>query len=248
MGRRISIDKAESCRIDDELLSLWRNHADIDARSRLVLKYRFMVLHCALRVRQYTSKEDAEQEGYIGLIKAIDTYNPCKARIPFYAFAKLAIRNAVYDATWNRSGLSGVNGKSVFYVSSFMSKGLTEEEAVVAAAEKMRRDPETVRLAWTANGGPSSIFDEDFVDQSDNGTEADMVDRIHEQRLESALGCALAKIDDRLRMAVMLWSGGERERDAAAELGVAVGEYRQLVSRALGDLRSSSFASTCPGC
>lgn len=82
----------------DALLCEAARQGDHDAMEQLVQRHAGLVELCA---RPYflagADKQDLTQEGMIGLLKAIRTYNPAAAT-PFTAYARLCITRWIYSA------------------------------------------------------------------------------------------------------------------------------------------------------
>lgn len=56
-----------------------------DARDDLIMGHKYLVIKLALQYAPYGSYEDLLQEGFVGLIRAVDKYNLEKARVRTYA-------------------------------------------------------------------------------------------------------------------------------------------------------------------
>jgi RNA polymerase sigma-32 factor len=70
------------------LAGRWRHHGDISARDRLILSHQPLVLGIASRyaaANPAVSLDDLVQAGNIGLLKAVDKFEPAKARLSTYA-------------------------------------------------------------------------------------------------------------------------------------------------------------------
>lgn len=85
-----------------DLALLWSSCKAGDAASRcaLIERYSGMATRMARRLHPYgiaaTSREDLESAGLIGLIDAVDRYQPDRG-VPFEAYAALRVRGAVLD-------------------------------------------------------------------------------------------------------------------------------------------------------
>lgn len=81
---------------DLELISKIRTNCDMASRDELVLKYLPMVRHIVKSYHPSQSDfEDFSQEGAIGLLKAIEEYNPERFQVKFSTFAYLCITRRV---------------------------------------------------------------------------------------------------------------------------------------------------------
>ena len=91
----------------DEELALLAHDGDREAEELLVARYHRLVRTCA---RPYFlaggDSEDLIQEGMIGLLSAISTYQPTR-EVPFRAYAGTCIRSRIVSAV--RASLSGRN-------------------------------------------------------------------------------------------------------------------------------------------
>lgn len=71
-----------------------------EARERLILEYapfaRRLVARMSVAQRSVAQREDLVSVGVIGMIQAVDRYDPDK-RVPFEAFAAVRVRGAVID-------------------------------------------------------------------------------------------------------------------------------------------------------
>lgn len=83
-----------------ELWQMFKERRDAAVRERLVLSYlplvRAQARQMAGRIPPSVKMEDLEGYGMIGLLEAIDRFDPDRG-IPFEAFARLRIRGAMYD-------------------------------------------------------------------------------------------------------------------------------------------------------
>src|ERR671914_24861 len=63
----------------EQLLTAWREHGDLDARRQLIEQHLPLVRVLASRfVRQGEQLDDLVQIGAVGLIKAVDRYDPTR--------------------------------------------------------------------------------------------------------------------------------------------------------------------------
>jgi len=90
-------------RVSQPTAELWRAFKDLHdpiARERLALSYLHLVQvqtrQLARRLPSSVKAEDLEGYGMIGLLEAIDRFDPDRG-IPFEVFARLRIRGAMYD-------------------------------------------------------------------------------------------------------------------------------------------------------
>ena len=81
---------------DLELIRKIRTNCDMASKDELVLKYLPMVKHIVKGYHPSQSDfEDFSQEGAIGLLKAIEEYNPERFQVKFSTFAYLCIMRRI---------------------------------------------------------------------------------------------------------------------------------------------------------
>jgi len=88
--------------VDPQVGELWARcrMGDTDARAALIELYRPLAVVAAKRFRLTSdaldSLEDREAAGTIGLIQAVDRYDPAR-EVPFEVFARVRVRGAIID-------------------------------------------------------------------------------------------------------------------------------------------------------
>lgn len=83
---------------DEELISIYKNTNDEGFLRELFLRYDNLLFYCATSLFIIGAEhEDLVQEGKVGLLNAINSYNP-EINGKFYAFAKLCIKRSQYKA------------------------------------------------------------------------------------------------------------------------------------------------------
>jgi len=93
-----------SARLDLSLLQKIRS-GDMDAKEKLVKKYIPMVKHIARNhYAPFLDFDDLMQEGLIGLLSAIDEYNPHKFDVKFSSFAYMCIVRKIYNVIKQTNG------------------------------------------------------------------------------------------------------------------------------------------------
>lgn len=88
--------------IEDELI-LWKRYGQGDetARKELILSYLPLVDECAKRISRaatWTNWRDLRQDGVMGLMKAIERFDP-KRGVAFKYFASPYIRGSIFDSS-----------------------------------------------------------------------------------------------------------------------------------------------------
>lgn len=85
--------------IDLTLIHKIRFNCDMDAKDKLVLKYLPMVRHLVKNYHPSLADfDDFSQEGAIGLLKAIEEYNPDRFQVKFSTFAYICINRRIFNA------------------------------------------------------------------------------------------------------------------------------------------------------
>lgn len=83
---------------DEELIYSYKNHNNESFLDELILRYDNLVLYCATSLFLIgAEKEDLVQEGKVGLLNAINSFDPDKNE-KFFPFAKICIKRAQYKA------------------------------------------------------------------------------------------------------------------------------------------------------
>jgi RNA polymerase sigma-B factor len=89
------VPHSQTHRSDFELIAGYREGHDADCREQLVLRHSGLVRRIA---RRYNGRglayEDIEQTGYVGLINAVDRYDPARG-VPLGAFAARTIEGEI---------------------------------------------------------------------------------------------------------------------------------------------------------
>lgn len=114
--RQYKLRNPESIRVEEtmEKLRLYRDTKDLKIRNEIVLGNMRLVNYALTNVnREYhVDIADLEQAGYIGLISAIDNYDPSKGA--FSTFAMSYINNTIKLALYELNGFK--QGEYGFYV------------------------------------------------------------------------------------------------------------------------------------
>jgi len=103
---------------DLALIQKIRLNYDMDAKDKLVLKYLPMVRHIVKNHHlSLADFDDFSQEGAIGLLKAIEEYNPDRFQVKFSTFAYICISRRIFNAfqrIHNKTLLTPGNTLSLF--------------------------------------------------------------------------------------------------------------------------------------
>ncbi|HEY3283811.1 MAG TPA: sigma-70 family RNA polymerase sigma factor [Armatimonadota bacterium] len=245
---------------DLPLLVAWQDRRDPAARCALVRRHEELVRRIAWRYRGTGEAfEDLIQEGYIGLLRAIDLYDPAAgARFSSYAACKIhgSIQHSLRDRgqlirqpAWvqeiqhrkarERERLTQVLGREPTNVELAASLGLEEEE--VARLQHLQAQTDVLSLdasLWDDCGGESfSSRMEAVADPESQPGYPSLDDRL-------AVSEALDRLPKHERAAVRLFFfEGMSYTDTARTLGLSYPTARQLVVTALRRLRGFLLAN-----
>ncbi|HEX9648889.1 MAG TPA: RNA polymerase factor sigma-32 [Alphaproteobacteria bacterium] len=235
---------------------------DRDAVSRLVKSHLRLVIGIAERYRAPgLHKGDLIQEGCIGLMQALQRFNPDhEARLATYA--RLWIKSAIQDhvvRSWSLVRLSTSTAqKSLFFNLRRMRAALSEtgeslsESAVRHVAAALNQTEAEVRRMARRLVGPDLSLDVAAGDQAgasswvsqladDAPTPEDAAIRRDEtRRWTGALAAALGELRDRERLVIRrryLSDVATTLEGLGRELGISKERVRQIEARAMAKLR-----------
>lgn len=239
------------------LAPLWERYLrqrDAASRQELALAYLPLVKYLAGRLggrpQAGLSLEDLEAYGVVGLLEALDRYDPGR-RVKFETFAAKRIRGAMLDALrrnrWApRTVMDRVQRLLAATASLEQNKGGQASDEEVAAY--LGWPVEEVREAWQDVHGASFFSLEDLLgtgegEAPENRRLADPASpdpaRVYEEKeLKHLLRLALAELgeEDRLILALYYYEGLTL-KEIGKLLGVSESRVCQLRGRALGRLR-----------
>lgn len=235
-----------------ELWQRFKARRDGAVRERLALSYvplvRAQARHMAGRVPPSVRAEDLEGYGMVGLLEAIDRFDPDRG-IPFEAFARLRIRGAMYDYLRTLDLLPRVARQTVHRVQA--------EEATLT--RRLGREPTDDELASASGIAPTrldralrdaqagmllSLEDEPGeIDRlpaalaRDAG--ADVFARVEQDALDSELWQVTAALPVRHKVVIGLYyCEGLTLAEIGRVLGVTESRVGQLRAEALETLRT----------
>jgi RNA polymerase sigma-B factor len=201
------------------------------------------------------SFEDIEQVARLGLVKAIDRYDPGRGSFTAYAVITISgeIKRHFRDKTWGVHVPRRVQDLSleVGHASMVLTGMLSRSPTTAELAERLHVSTDAVREAIESAAGysPSSLT---AIGPGDGAA-----------RLGDRLGTvdgALESVDDRLtvvdlllrlplrerRMLAMRFYGNRTQVQIAAELGISQMHVSRLLTRALAWLREAMLGDTPP--
>jgi RNA polymerase sigma-B factor len=230
-----------------ELFVEYRQSGRRSVRNRIVEQHMGLAVHIANRLASGRRSEDIEQVAMIGLVKAVDRFDPTLG-VPFTAFAGRTIEGEIKryfrDSTWAlkvpRSAkelhLAVRNGTDELSKKLGRSPGVDE----LAAHLDVSRDDVVTGLA--AGGARSTGSLDPRPDESNDPR----VLARHESGFEelddrAAVDSLLATLPDRERRIVELRFFGEMSQsDIAAEVGVSQMHVSRLLRAALERMREQT--------
>jgi RNA polymerase sigma-B factor len=233
-----------------------------DATERAELRERFVALclpFAGRMARRYRGRgetlEDLEQVARLGLVKAIDRYDPQRGSFTAYAVITISgeIKRHFRDRTWGVhvprrvQDLSLEVGHAAMVLTTELSRKPTPAE--LAAHLKLPEASVLEALESSAGYSPASLNAPAGVD----GT-AEFGDLI------GSIDSDLESVDDKItvaglllrlparerQMLAMRFYGNRTQAEIAAELGISQMHVSRMLSRALGWLREAMLSDSLP--
>jgi RNA polymerase sigma-B factor len=215
------------------------------ARERLIAEHLPLVRRVARRYAGLGEPlEDLEQVGSIGLIKAVDRYDPARG-IPFRSYALPTIRGEIGHYLRDRrtavrvpSRLRALRGRVLRQRETLThALGRTPRSAEIARAADVPEDAVSEALACEEVAAPVPL-DEAFAGRSPASDVAALELERGEHRTVLAPG--LDALDRRSRLIVYLrFFEGMTQADIAAELRISQMHVSRLLGAALETMRSA---------
>jgi len=234
----------------DQMFALWKETDDPRLRERLILMHRNMVTFLARRFAERGELlEDVMQVGMLGLIAAIDTYEPERG-LKFSTFAIPTVAGEI-----RRYFRDKVNGMRVprrlhdLYASlqtqiEKLTQQLDRSPTYSEIAHSLQLEVEEVveALELGAVLDPNSL-DQHALEEEEGITLADQIGAPdpHIRAIEeySTLQAALEQLDPKKREVLDLtYFQGHSQADVARKLNVSQMHVSRLLRRALTDLRA----------
>jgi RNA polymerase sigma-B factor len=229
-------------------------------KGRLRDELTFLCLPFASRLaRRYRGRgeplEDLEQVARLGLVKAIDRYDPERGSFTAYAVITISgeIKRHFRDKTWGVHVPRRLQDLSleVGHASMLLTSLLSRSPTVAELAERLRVGEEAVLEALESSAGylPASlnapVSGSDVLELGDllGGTDVDL-ESVDDKITVSGLLLRLP-VRER-RMLAMRFYGNRTQAEIAAELGISQMHVSRLLSRALGWLREAMLSDDPP--
>ncbi len=234
-----------------ELWQAFKNRRDATVRERLALAYlplvRTQTRQMARRLPPSVKADDLEGYGMIGLLEAIDRFDPDRG-IPFEAFARLRIRGAMYDYLRTLDRLPRPARRQVQRIQAeahalTRTLGRTPTEAELARAVGVET-PVLGRVLADAQAAVPSSLDE--VQEADRLPDAlardaggDILSQVERDELAGELWHAIDALPVRHKLIIGLYyCEGLTLGEIGRVLGVTESRVSQLRGQALESLRT----------
>lgn len=213
-----------------KLCSAWREHGDLDARNRVVMAYMPLVMGLAakhLRTNSALSKADLHQEATIGLIRAMENFDPDRG-FRFSTYARWWVGNYLREATMTGNSVATVpRSANVKKMQNNYSKARGVEERLaqrrgedVSSEEIRRRAADRIGVPrdmaetiLAQSGYRDSSLNQKFHDDGEDSDEP--IDRLSDDSMRADLNFEAAQKEERTReiIAAAMMKLKERERD-----------------------------------
>ena len=256
--------KVEICGVNTAKLQTLKNdemrelldrshHGDKDARDKLICGNLRLVLSV---IQRFTSRgenpDDLFQVGCIGLIKAIDNFDPSH-EVMFSTYGVPMISGEVKrflrdnNAVRVSRSMRDTAYRALQAKEAFIREHQREPD-IVELAKLMDVPKEEVVFALDAILDPVSLFEPVFHDGTDTVCVMDQVGdtkNTDEQWLEHlALSNAISDLNEREKKILSLrFYAGKTQMEVAGEIGISQAQVSRLEKQAIGKIRGSVFPS-----
>jgi RNA polymerase sigma-B factor len=200
--------------------------------------------------------EDLEQVARLGLVKAIDRYNPERGSFTAYAVITISgeIKRHFRDKTWGVHVPRRIQDLSleVGHASMMLTSALSRTPTIAELAERLEVTERAVLEAMESSAGYSPTSLNAPVSAGDGAVEFGDLLGIADGDLELiddkiTVGRLLLRLPARERqMLAMRFYGNRTQAEIAVELGISQMHVSRLLSRALAWLREAMLSDAVP--
>jgi RNA polymerase sigma factor FliA len=235
----VNFGKRKICSVTEHEPNLWRGYdpGDNTGGKELILFYLPLVDLLAKRISRSTGAnwEDLRQDGVMGLMKAIDRFDPSR-NVPFRAFARTYIRGAIFDS----SAITGdmARRQEEIYrksrqVEAELTQTLQRNPTIEEVAEKAELTVEQIQNAIDARG---VAFAETMVETEDEPPSR-TIDVPSPERAIFLLQ-AISYLTPREQEIIQLYYWQDQPHEEIAQtLGLTAGNVKKIRQRAINKLR-----------
>ncbi|MFB6395533.1 SigB/SigF/SigG family RNA polymerase sigma factor [Polymorphospora lycopeni] len=229
-------DAAERCRLRERLV-----HAALPLAARLARRYQ----------GRGEPLEDLEQVARLGLLKAVDRYDPGRGAFTGFAAITMAgeLRRHFRDRTWGVHVPRRMQERSmeVSRVTAELTTELHRAPTTAELADRMGTGTEDIRTAQETSAAYSAMSLNAPAHADATGELADQLgdadgnlDSVDDRLTVSALLCRLPARERRIL--ALRFYGNHTQAEIAAELGISQMHVSRLLGRALAWLREAMFS------
>lgn len=234
----------------DQMFALWKQNSDPRLRERLILMHRNLVTFLARRFAERGEMlEDIMQVGMLGLIHAIDTFDPARGlRFSTFAIPTIAgemrryFRDKVNGMRVPRRlhDLYGTLQSQIEHLTQQLDRSPTYSEIASSLQIDVEEVVEALELGAVLD--PNSL-DQHAFDEEEGTTLADQIGapdpHLHAIEEYSTLQAALEQLDPKMRQVLELtYFQGYSQADVARQMSVSQMYISRLLRRALTELRA----------
>lgn len=247
------------------LAKAWREHDDYAARDKLIHSHLRLVVRIAANHRGYCWPEDRISEGTVGLIEAVQDFDPERGfRLSTYVWSRIEgqIWNfGMYFKSLVKMGTTDGQKKLFFnlkdekaYHLGILHDDDMRPEQVKQIAERLNvREEEVIEINRRLVGDNSlntlMLAGKDFADDGVASQESQYIEAEELENARKALNQKLGLLDDReLRIVVARWLDDKRTtlETLADEFGISCERVRQIEKSALEKMGLSHLLVRAP--
>ena len=233
----------------DDLWQAFYAHGDLNSKSGLVEAYLPLVKRAVSRVRpflpDFIQEEDLIGYGFVGLLEAIDRYEPNKG-VPFEAYAVKRIQGSILDGLRAMSWLPRNLHRKAKQVEETiddlrgrLGRQPTEEEVADGLGVSL-----TDYHALLNDVGPITLMPFDEITEHGGTDSAQPAHKVEREELLAAVASAIDDLPEREKLVVTLYFQRDLTlKEIAQVLGVSEGRACQLKTQALLRLRATLLAA-----